>query len=210
VENFPTKEIPLGHVERALLIAMISMLSFWGCATTPDSTGAPPAALTLKPTSVLVLPAPADRGEQAYLGLDTTGDFALRDIKAQVVLIEVFDMYCPHCRHEAPNVNRLYRRIADDPDLAGRIKLIGIGVGNTAYEVNLFRKTFNVEFPLFTDRSRQLARQLEVRQTPTFIGFTRLEDGTLQRVLFVPGAFGNVEDFLDRLREAARPENRPV
>ncbi|MBL0715287.1 MAG: AhpC/TSA family protein, partial [Desulfosarcina sp.] len=58
----------------------------------------------------------------------------------------------------------------NDPQLKGRIKIIGIGVGNTPYEIGRFRQTYAIPFPLFADRSRALSMQLEARQTPTFIG----------------------------------------
>ena len=107
-------------------------------------------------------------------------------------------MYCPYCQREAPNVNQLYRDITSDPHLKNRIKLIGIGVSNTHYEVNHFRESFDVPFPLFPDRSRNLAHQLNVRQTPTFIGFV-WENGIPRRFLHAPGSMGKTSEFLDRV-----------
>ena len=70
-----------------------------------------------------------------------------------------------------------------------------------------FRKRFNIRFPLFPDRSHQLARQLAVRVTPTFVAYTYATDGTLHRILNAPGPLGNVEDFLTRLLERAYLKN---
>lgn len=188
---------------------LVMVLIVWGCARAPDPVSTPSAHSPPAPSSILLLPAPANPEEQAYLGIASAGPFALTDIRTEVLIVEVFSMYCPHCQREAPHVNRLYRRIVDDPSLAGRVKLIGIGVGNTTYEVDLFRKTFEIPFPLFPDRSRQLALQLEIRETPTFVAFVNGPDGNLQRILHAPGPIGNLEDFLNRVLELAYLENRP-
>jgi peroxiredoxin len=150
-----------------------------------------------------MLPVPSNPDQRIYLGIEASEEFSLNDIRAEVVLIEVFSMYCPHCQHEAPNVNKLFHRIAADPALASRVKILGIGVGNTGYEVDVFRKRFDIPFPLIPDRSRRLASQLEVSITPTFVAFASGKDGRLHRILHAPGPLGNVEDFLNRLLEQA-------
>ena len=196
------------HAPLRMLIHLLSVLLAIGCASPTGPVSAPPAGSSpLDPASGLMLPALSDQDQRTYLGIDAPGEFPLTDIRAEVVVIEVFSMYCPHCQHEAPNVNRFYQRIAADSSLNGRIKIIGIGAGNTRYEVDTFRKRFNIQFPLFPDRSRQLARQLDVRVTPTFVAYTYTTDGTLHRILNAPGSLGNVEDFLTRLIERAYLKN---
>ena len=192
-----------------LLILTAILLPLWGCMSAMDAAPAAQDKAPANPSSEFLLPALSDPDQQAYLGIDGTQTFALEEIHAPIVLIEVFSMYCPHCQREAPNVNRLYRHIDEDPLLASRVKLIGIGVGNTTYEVDLFRKAFDIPFPLFPDRSRRLAFGLEVRETPTFVGFARKIDGGLQRILFNPGPIGDMAAFLDRLLESADRVSSP-
>ena len=43
--------------------------------------------------------APAD---QAYLGLKNPGEFALKDIQADYVLVEVLNANCPYCMSRPP------------------------------------------------------------------------------------------------------------
>jgi len=187
------------HVQCLLLRCLLPLLLISGCA---GATG-PSSAPATEPASRLMLPAPSGPEERLYLGIGTLQSFALDDIQAEVVLIEVFSMYCPHCQREAPNVNRLYRRITADSMLAEKIKMIGIGVGNTRYEVDAFRKRFEVPFPLFPDRSRVLTGRLAVPVTPTFVAFAKGSDGRLHRILHAPGPLGDVEDFLIHLLEQA-------
>ncbi len=181
------------------LIAMMIVLIIMGCATAAPPVPAPVATASNVPSTTIVLPPLTDPVQRDYLGVKTSEPFALNDIQTRVLIIEVFDFYCPHCQREAPNVNRLYHSIVSDLYLKDRIKLIGIGVRNTAFEVNQFRKSFVVPFPLFPDRSREIARQLEIRQTPTFVGFVLEPDGTLRRFMHAPGSMGNVDEFLARV-----------
>jgi peroxiredoxin len=178
---------------------MMIVLIIAGCATATPPVPAPSTTASNAPSTTIVLPPLTDPVQRDYLGVKTTEPFALNDIQTRVLIIEVFDFYCPHCQREAPNVNRLYHSIASDLNLKDRMKLIGIGVRNTAFEVNQFRKSFAVPFPLFPDRSRDIARQLEIRQTPTFVGFVLEPDGRLRRFMHAPGGMGNVDEFLARV-----------
>ncbi len=142
------------------------------------------------------LPVPETAESRNYLGIDEGETFAIGDIKTRILLIEVFSMYCPHCQREAPRVNNLYQRIAENPELKDRIKMIGIGVGNTAYEVDIFRKTYAIPFPLFPDRSMQTARRLGAERTPTFVGFFYEDGGDVRQFIFQAGGFSDTDAFL--------------
>jgi thiol-disulfide isomerase/thioredoxin len=117
------------------------------------------------------LPVPSDQNDRTYLGLGKkAGQFTLRDIDADIVIVEIFSMYCPHCQKHAPTANRLHEIIEADKRTRGRVKLIGIGVGNSAYEVKFFKKKYTVPFPLFDDENSQILNKLTGIRTPTFFG----------------------------------------
>lgn len=116
------------------------------------------------------LPIPQNNAEKEYLGVSGKGTFSLSQLKAATLIIEVFSMYCPHCQREAPVVNELHGLIEKDASLRKGVKLVGIGIGNTPFEVDVYREKFKVLFPLFADDSLQLRKISESQfRTPTFI-----------------------------------------
>jgi len=152
----------------------------------------------------LTLPVPADRADRNYLGLSGWGKtFKMADIKANLVLIEILSMYCPFCQKEAPLVNQLYEAIEKDPALKGKIKIIGIGAGNSAYEVEVFRKRYNVPFPVFPDPDYDIHKKCGEVRTPFFIAVRLNPDGTQDVTYAKLGGFGEIPAFLETLKKSA-------
>ena len=143
------------------------------------------------------LPVPKSLVEKSYLGLSRDGSFTIPQIKARVVIIEIFSMYCPYCQKDAPGVNELYQLIEKDPDLKKDIKLIGIGAGNTSYEVGVYKKTYLVPFPLFPDQDFTIHKACGEVRTPYFIVVKMNEDKTHQIVHTQLGNYPGAEPFLD-------------
>lgn len=177
---------------RIILCLCFSLLVFASQAW----AGAPPAVGGALPD--FSLETPRDGGERSYLGLSFFNrSFKVQELKAtQVVLIEIFSMYCPYCQGDAPHVNDLYRKIEAAPALKGRIKLIGIGAGNSSYEVGVFKKKYAVPFPLFPDKDFRIHQLVGEVRTPYFIGVKVNPDGTHRVFLSRLGVLGNVDQFL--------------
>lgn len=149
------------------------------------------------------LPTPQNEMDAAYLGLPEKGSFRVGEIKARVVLIEILSTYCPYCQRVAPLVNEVYRQIDKDPGLRGKIKIIGIGMSNSPYELDLFKEKFNVPFPLFPDPNSEISNMFNVPGTPTFIGVKVDGKGSEQKVFYRPGVFKDPSQFLADLAQAA-------
>lgn len=155
----------------------------------------------------LVLGVPADAAERAYLGLSRqTGTFTLSDVDAPIVIIEIFSMYCPHCQRHAPKANELYRIIEKDPAFRKRVKLIGVGVGNSAYEVKFFKKKYTIPFPLFDDAGSKVLGSLPGIRTPTFYAVMKTSQKKARTFFMEAGPHDDPQAFLMRVIDAASRE----
>jgi peroxiredoxin len=126
----------------------------------------------------LRLPIPTDSDEKIYLGLSGEGFFEIPQIKAEGVLIKIFNIYCPVCQSSALAMVKLYRQIEGNPDLKNKIKLIGIGAGNTLTEIEVFKQTHNIPFPIFPDEDLSIHNLLGEVRIPSFIAIRMEKDGS--------------------------------
>lgn len=136
-------------------------------AEASEAPGAAPLAVgTAFPDVPLIGPLSPELA--ASLGLASPkGPTPISQVDADVLVVEVFSMYCPFCQREAPNINAL-QALIDKQNLGGRIKLIGIGAGNSDTEVEIFRKKYHVPFALFSDSSFAVHQRIGQVGTPFF------------------------------------------
>jgi peroxiredoxin len=146
---------------------------------------------------------PADKTHLKYLGLSGSGTFAINQIKAEAVIIQIFSMYCPYCQADAPNINRLYKMIKADSKLKDKIKIVGIGVGNSLFEVNTFKKKYKVELPLIPDADFKIHKTIGEVRTPYFFVVNRNSSKKLKVVYSKLGAHDDIEKFLAQVIKLA-------
>ncbi len=150
----------------------------------------------------IYLTVPKNDKERIYLGL--SGEyFKISQIKARVVVIEIFTMYCPYCQRAAPSINQLYASIEQNPALKGKIKLIGIGAGNDNHEVGIFKVKYNIPFPLFTDQEYFIHNRFGQVRTPYFIAININRDGSHNVIYSRLGAIEDVDQFLTQIIKVA-------
>ena len=151
--------------------------------------------------SSIRLPVPKRDTDRNYLGLSKGDTFTIDQIQARIIVVQVYSMYCPICQREAEGVNTLFQLISGAEKISGQTKLLAIGAGNSEFEVDFYRKTYDVKFPLFSDGDFKLHKRLGEVGTPYFYIFERDKKGGLRLVYDKAGAFTSPDHFLGLIRE---------
>lgn len=94
---------------------------------------------------------PAEPKDRTYLGISEGKTFTIEDIQADLIVLEVLNTYCTSCQMQAPIYNEVVVLLENDSTIEGRIKWLGVGVGNNEKEVTAFRAKKKVSFPILTD-----------------------------------------------------------
>jgi peroxiredoxin len=142
-------------------------------------------------------------GDREYLGLPEDARWlALSDLNARFALIQLYNTMCNECVSETKRLSQLYRKIEDDPVLAGTLKIIGVGIYDTNRAVVKFRKHYDVLYPLFSDSHGEIFECLGQAQVPLAYLLRAKGDGTWIIEMIKRGYFEPDATFLDSLRQA--------
>jgi hypothetical protein len=82
--------------------------------------------------------------------------------------------------------------------------MIGIGVGNSTFEINHFRKHYSLLFHLFPDEDFTVHKAIGEVRTPFFIIAALGPDGNGRILWTGSGNMESPETFMARLNELAR------
>ena len=184
---------------RLAMIPLLLLLLF-NQTLAASSTTSPPVKGGKLP--MINLQIPKDSNEKMYLGLSGSGFFRIPQIRAQAVIIKIFNLYCPICQSTAEAMTDFYHQIQNNPNFKNKIKLIGIGVGNSPSEVEVFKETYKVPFPVFPDEDFRIHKALGEVRTPFFIAIKIERDGFHEIVHTHLGGLTDVKAFLDLMAEA--------
>lgn len=182
------------------LLAMFGCLFFWGQPILAANCTIPSEGDVLPEITLSV---PQNTNEKDYLGIKEKDAFKVSQIKARIVILEVFSMYCPYCQKEAPVVNELYQIINERPALKDKIKIIGIGAGNNPFEVEVFKNKYNIPFPLFPDASFSIHKSVGEVRTPYFFVIKINVDGSHKILYSKTGSIQDPNQFLDSILKIA-------
>lgn len=135
-----------------------------------------------------------------YLGLSIRKNrVSIKDIPGSVFIFEIFSTYCTSCPRNVPILNEIYSIIENNPDLRGKIKIIGIAVGNNKKEVETFMKEHNVLYPIFTDYNFEAHRVLGYPRVPYTIFVKRNAKGENVIVCKTEGILGSSKEVMDKI-----------
>ncbi len=130
--------------------------------------------------------------QKDYLSLNKD-TFTIADISADYLVVDAFSMYCPICQKDAPTLNKVYEAVSK-ADTAGKIKFIGIGLGNTPFEVAFYQKKYEVKFPIVWDEDYAIHKALGEVGTPTFY-IVKIKGGSAEILYKSQGAIKDADAF---------------
>ncbi len=89
--------------------------------------------------------------DYAALGLPAAGGpVSLSQVSGDLLVLEFFNKYCLTCWRQAPQLQS-FSRLLEPGDLGGRVRILSVGAGNSAKELEGFRKEFGLDYPLAPD-----------------------------------------------------------
>lgn len=143
---------------------------------------------------------PLSQGERAYLGVESD-TFTITDIDAEYVFIKAFSMYCPVCQRDAPHINEVYEAVTK-ADTDNRVRFLGIGLGNNSFEVEVYKKKYDVPFPLVNDKDYVIHKGLGEVGTPTYY-IVRLSGDTVETLYSREGETEDIDSLIATIKEKA-------
>ncbi len=150
------------------------------------------------PELEIVVPSPPFT--RNYLGIDQKDRFKLSDVKAELVLVEILNVYCATCQRQAPFYNQLFEMIENDSRTKGKIKILGIAVGNGEREIADFQEDYDVLFPIAEDLGFAMHKAVGGPRTPFSIYVRMNGKGEAGRIVDTHlGTNTNVADLFEKL-----------
>lgn len=155
ISRFFTKKI-LTALNAAIVASIVSAAQPLYCGAASDAD-----LSRLQPGMVLPqmrIQQELDRDQRGYLGLRqgflgmfAASEFSPADVKADVLVIEFFNIHCRSCQRQAPVLNEVFARVSTHRAMGNRVRFFGIGAGNTQIEADMFGRRYSVGYPLFGD-----------------------------------------------------------
>jgi len=149
------------------------------------------------------LASPQAKTYREYLGTPDKPSFHLKAIKAEIVIVEFLNRYCFHCQQQAYLMNRIYKAINKDPDLKGRVKMLGIGVGNNRIQLEHFRQEKKIPFPLIPDKNFTAFEDIGYPGGTPFTIIVKKENGEFVVIDTHLGLIERHREYLEKIRQIA-------
>ncbi|MCP5534806.1 MAG: redoxin domain-containing protein [Akkermansiaceae bacterium] len=129
---------------------------------------------------------------------DVTSGVDYRQSKADVVVLSFFDMYCPQCQKDAKYVNQIHAATRQR-GLGAKTSFFAIGWNNTPLESEMYRKRFNVPYPVIADKDLTISQRFGKIKPPLLIVLKK-QGGQWKEAARFHGVRGKSEDILRRIQ----------
>jgi len=150
-------------------------------------------------------PPPISSQDRSYFGLTEEKPFTLGDIQADLIVLELLNIYCTSCQKQAPIYNKVFDLVEKDPITKAKVKWMGVGVGNNEREVAFFRKEKGIPFPILPDIQFNLYQAIGGPggiRTPLTLLIRKDEKGRGIVIDSHVGFRGNKEELLGEIKAA--------
>lgn len=117
--------------------------------------------------------------------------FTLADLKGKVVLLDFWTTWCPPCREDASNLDKLYQKYGEH-DLA----IVGISVSEERRIVESFLEKHPHSFAIVLTTENDMPRPYQVRAFPTYIVINR--DGNVESAVEGDQGFSELRKLLKK------------
>ncbi|MDQ6930939.1 MAG: TlpA family protein disulfide reductase [Candidatus Eremiobacteraeota bacterium] len=116
---------------------------------------------------------------------------SLRTFRGKIIVLNLWASWCPPCRAEMPDLQRLYRTYKNRG-----VVVLGVNQGESAQRAGSFARSLQIDFPVLLDQSQQYGRVYAALGLPsTFV---------IDRTGMVASGFDGALTF-DQMTAAVRP-----
>ena len=143
------------------------------------------------------LDTPRAEKDRQYLGLKKSKTFSLSEIPAKLIVLEIFSVYCSHCKKQAGKLNMLYNLIHHNPEFSKDIKMISISTGADRGKTANWKKALEVPFTVIADPYTEIHQKLGKPGVP----LTLVVRNSGRVVSTHTGVTEDVEEFFRTLKE---------
>jgi cytochrome c biogenesis protein CcmG, thiol:disulfide interchange protein DsbE len=126
------------------------------------------------------------------LTLSTGKQIKLSDYKGKAVLLHFWATWCPPCRAELPEMNKLAEKITTEKD--AELSFLAVCVSDEEKSRAAFMKKNNFTFTGGVDKDGSVARKYEVQGIPTSILISA--DGKIEKIQVGAMSASQLADFV--------------
>lgn len=135
---------------------------------------------------------PGDMAPEIASQLMDGGEVSLQALRGNVVLVNFFASWCPPCRKELPELNKLYQQ-----ESAQNLHVLGINLDQDRANAERMIKEFSLSFPVVFDPNKNIIKAYKGKTMP--VSYIINRKGRIQHVIY-----GYAEKKLPAIKQAVQ------